>query len=135
MYLFKCQTWTLTTNQERKIQTCEMRCLRKVVNKTRRDKVRNVDIRNTIGIPPCIEFIEQQRLKWFGHLVRMKQDSPAAQAYNCRYQGQRKRGRPRKRWIDGVKETCSKYNLEIRDATTLAYERNLPTTLHGKSGR
>jgi hypothetical protein len=38
-----------------------MRCLRKAVNKTRLDKVRNTDVRNTIRILPCLEFIEQQR--------------------------------------------------------------------------
>jgi hypothetical protein len=40
-----------------------VRCLRKVVNKTRQDKVKDMDIRNTIGIPPCIKYIKQQRLK------------------------------------------------------------------------
>jgi hypothetical protein len=27
-----------------------------------RDRVRNTDIKNIIGIPPCIEYTEQQRL-------------------------------------------------------------------------
>jgi hypothetical protein len=30
--------------------------LKKLVNKTRRDRVRNKNIRNTIGISPCIEY-------------------------------------------------------------------------------
>jgi hypothetical protein len=102
---YQCQTWTLNINQERKIQTCEIRCLKKAVNKTRLNKVRNIDVRNTIGILPCLEFIGQQRLKWFGHLVRMQHDQPAVQAYNTRYEGYRSKGRPRKRWIDCVSET------------------------------
>lgn len=126
---YQCQTWTLKIDQERKIQTCEMRCLRKAVNKTRLDKVRNTDVRNTIGILPCLEFIEQQRLKWFGHLVRMQYDQPAAQAYNTRYEGYRSKGRPRKRWIDCVSETCSKKGIGLRKATILAHERKLLTTL------
>jgi hypothetical protein len=36
------------------------------VNKIRRDRARNTEIRNSIGVPSCIE---QKRLKWFGHLV------------------------------------------------------------------
>jgi hypothetical protein len=57
----------------------------------------------------------------------MQHDLPAGQAYNCRYPRQRLRGKPRKRWIDYVKETCSKYNLGIRNATILVYERETLT--------
>ena len=38
---YQCQTWSLTKALERKLVTCEMKYLRKVVNKTRRDKIRN----------------------------------------------------------------------------------------------
>jgi hypothetical protein len=34
-----------------------MKCWRKIVNKTRRDRVRNIDIRETIGNIPCLKFI------------------------------------------------------------------------------
>ena len=135
-HCYQCQTWTLNKTQERKIQTCEMRCLKKIVNKRRLDRVRNTDIRNTIGITSCTEHIEQQRMKWFGHLVRMQYDQPAAQAYNYQCSGYKARGRPRKRWIDYVTETCLKQRLRTREATLLAYERklHLPTTLGGTSG-
>uniref|UniRef100_A0A0B7BV07 Uncharacterized protein n=2 Tax=Arion vulgaris TaxID=1028688 RepID=A0A0B7BV07_9EUPU len=46
---YQCQTWPLTKTQERKITTCEMRCLRKAVNVTRRDRVRNENIRSIVG--------------------------------------------------------------------------------------
>lgn len=59
---YQCQTWTLNKDQVRKIHTCEMRCLRKALNKTRRDHVRNKEIRKTVGTTPVINFIENQRL-------------------------------------------------------------------------
>ena len=46
---YQCQTWSLNKTLERKLVTCEMRCLRKAVNKTRRDKIRNEDIRAMVG--------------------------------------------------------------------------------------
>jgi hypothetical protein len=70
---YKCQTWVLNKNQERYRPATF-----KVVNKTRQDKIRNMDILNTINIPPCIEYTEQHRLKWFGHLIRIQQHLPAA---------------------------------------------------------
>jgi hypothetical protein len=44
------------------------------------------------------------------------------------------RGRPRKRWIECIAETCLKYGLTTREATLLAYDRklHLPTTLKGR---
>ncbi|KAI8519496.1 hypothetical protein Bbelb_027530 [Branchiostoma belcheri] len=49
---YQCQTWTLTKPLERKIITCEMRCLRRLVNRTRRDKIRNTTIRQMAGVRP-----------------------------------------------------------------------------------
>ena len=114
-----------------------MICLRKTVNKTRRDRIRNTDIRDTVKTRPCLEYIDQQRIKWFGHLVRMQQDQPAAHAYNKLCQRYRNTGKPRKRWIDCVKETCHRHGIQIGEANNMAKERklHLPTTLRGTSGR
>ena len=38
----------------------------------RLDRVRNVDVRNELVIEPLIDKIEQGQLRWFGHLIRMK---------------------------------------------------------------
>ena len=79
---YQCQTWSLNKTLERKLVTCEMRCLRKAVNKTRRDKIRNEDIRAMVGATSVLQHIEQQRVKWFGHLTRMSPKQPALRAYN-----------------------------------------------------
>ena len=95
---YQCQTWTLTKDLERKLVTCEMKCLRKAVNKTRRDKIRNEVIRDMAGAKPVLQHIkQQQQVKWFGHITRMPINQPALRAYNTKYSGWRARGRPRKR--------------------------------------
>ena len=120
---YQSQTWALTKEQERKITTCEMRCLRKAVNKTRRDHIRNEDIRRTVGTTPAIRFIEKQRLKWFGHLVRMNPNTPVARAYNLKMESSRGRGRPRKRWVDGVTDILKLHNTTTYQATERALSR------------
>ena len=102
---YQCQTWSLNKTLERKLVTCEMRCLRKAVNKTRRDKIRNENIRAMVGATSVLQHIEQQRVKWFGHLTRMSPKQPALRAYNTRHSGWRARGRPRRRWSDSVADT------------------------------
>jgi hypothetical protein len=39
-FCYQSQTWPLCKAQEQQIVTCEMRCLRKVINVTRRDRMR-----------------------------------------------------------------------------------------------
>ncbi|XP_076059484.1 uncharacterized protein LOC143036121 [Oratosquilla oratoria] len=59
---YQCQTWTLTKSLERKITTCEMRCLRRAVNKTRRDMIRNTTIREMVGTTPVLHYIQRQTI-------------------------------------------------------------------------
>ena len=73
----QCQTWALTKVLERKLVTCEMKCLWRAANKTKRDKLRIDVIRDTVGATPVLHHIEQQQIKWFGHLMRMSPDQPA----------------------------------------------------------
>ena len=122
---YQCQTWTMTKSLERKITTCEMRCLRKAVNKTRRDRVPNTEIREMVGAKNIHQHIQHQRIKWFGHLIRLPPHHPAQRAYNVRFSGRKARGRPRRTWIDGVKETLSLYNIPPAQAFRRAAERCL----------
>ncbi|XP_078684141.1 uncharacterized protein LOC144917723 [Branchiostoma floridae x Branchiostoma belcheri] len=122
---YQCQTWTLSKAQERKLTSCEMRCLRRAAGKTRRDRVRNDVIRQLVGNKPVLQFIAKQRVQWFGHLMRMPTTQPALWAYTARHSGVRARGRPRRRWIDGVAETLRAHGMTLREATHLAVERQL----------
>ncbi|GFS01035.1 telomerase Cajal body protein [Elysia marginata] len=124
---YQCQTWPLTQGLKNKLVACKIRCLRKVVNKTRRDKIRNEVIRAQVGATPVLH-VENQQIKWFGHLMRMPTDQPAHQAYNSRYSGKRPRGRPRRRWSDSVADTLKGHNKSLCEASHLAIERRLHLT-------
>ena len=125
---YQCQTWSLTKDLERKLVTCEMKCLRKAVNKTRRDMT---------GAKPVLQYIKQQQVKWFGHITRMPINQPALRAYNTKYSGWRARGRPRKRWSDSAADTLRTQEMSLIQATHLTTDRQLcpPATPIGTSGR
>lgn len=122
---YQCQTWSLNVEKEWKITTCEMKCLRKTINVTRRDRIMNDIIRQQIGTKPVIDFIKQHRIKWFGHLMRMPNSKPALRAYLKRESGYKSRGRPRKTWLHGVKEVMKQHSLTTTDVTHLAQKRKL----------
>ena len=133
---YQCQSWTLTKSQLRKINTCEMKCLRRAANLTIRDRVRNDTIRQIVGTTPCATYIERQKIKWFGHVTRMQHHQLPAQALYQRSSGARARGRPRRKWIDDIKDIVESHGMTITSATHRAIEHklSLPTTPFGISG-
>ena len=48
IFLYACESWTLTAEIERKIQAMEMRCYRKVLNISYQDHITNQEVKNRI---------------------------------------------------------------------------------------
>jgi hypothetical protein len=82
-------------------------------------------------------YIERQKIKWFGHHVRMQQHQLPAQALYQRRSEVRARGRPRRRWIGDIKDIVETHGMTIICATHRALDHQLLllTTLNGISGR
>lgn len=51
---YQCQTWTMTSQDRMKITTTEMKCLRRILGVTRRDRIRNEEIRKRVGTTPIL---------------------------------------------------------------------------------
>ena len=54
------------------------------------------------------EHLRQTRLRWFGHIVRRDEEVEIKKVFELKIEGQRKRGRPVKRWIDVVEGDMKK---------------------------
>jgi hypothetical protein len=50
--------------------------LRWICDHTRRDRVRNDDIREILGVIPVEKKLVQHRLRWFGHIQWRSTDAP-----------------------------------------------------------
>ena len=57
-----------------------------------------------------VTYIKTNRLKWAGHVIHMKEQSPTRRVLVAVVEGRRQRGRPklRVRWEDGVMEDARK---------------------------
>jgi len=81
-----------------------MNCLRCIAEVTRQDRVRNEVIRSNFKIKRnIVKKVELRQLSYFGHVARMNQNRFSYIAMHSRVNGCIRRGRPRKRWIDSVK--------------------------------
>ena len=95
-----------------KIDVADMRMLRWMCGKTRKDKIKNERFQKHLGIVTIGDKIRQTHLRWFGHVqckpvtasvrksLAMKVNSPP-----------RGRGRPKRSWMDVVKIDIKKCNL------------------------
>src|ERR1700755_2995869 len=71
--MYGAETWSITRRQESRIQAMEMRILRAIIGKTRRDRIRNERVRQEVRVAPVMRRIEAARLRWWGHLERMQE--------------------------------------------------------------
>ena len=51
-----------------------MRVLRLIKGVTRRDRIRNAQIREELHIVPLLDDIDRKKLRWYGHVKRMSEE-------------------------------------------------------------
>ncbi|RCV31151.1 hypothetical protein SETIT_6G153900v2, partial [Setaria italica] len=73
--LYGAECWP-TKRHVQQISVAEMRMLHWICGHTRRDRVRNEDIRDRLGVAPIEEKLIQHRLRWFGHVQQRPPDAP-----------------------------------------------------------
>ncbi len=91
------ESWVLTAADRSRIQAAEMRPIRAMVGKTRRDRVRNIEVREEVGVCPILNRIDVAHLRWLGHIERMNEERVARGCWEWRPDGRRPTGRPRKK--------------------------------------
>jgi hypothetical protein len=110
--LYGAETWTLNRQQANKLLATEMDFWRRSARKSRKEKVLNVTIKEVMEVRKNIlEVIEEKRLRWFGHVKRMPGNRLSLKVLEWEPGGTRRRGRPKERWIDGVRRSMTNHGL------------------------
>jgi len=106
------ETWRLTENNKKRVEATEMDALRRSSRISRKDRIRNVTIRQQIGLEETIiKEIEQNQLTWYGHVQRMAEERLPKIALKGMPKQKRARGRPKKNWMEGIKKAMNERNL------------------------
>jgi hypothetical protein len=89
-----------------------MDALRRSSRISRKDRIRNVTIRQQIGLEETIiKEIEQNQLTLYGHVQRMAEGRLPKIALKWMLKQRRARGRPKKNWVEGIKKAMNERNL------------------------
>jgi len=68
------ETWPIRKENEVALQRAEMRMVRWMSNVKVKDRVPSKELRERVGIDDIILILQQNRLRWYGHLLR-KEDT------------------------------------------------------------
>src|SRR6218665_2889474 len=113
--LYGCETWTMTKKMEKKINACEMWIWRKMQRISWTEKKTNESVRMEIGIEED-EKLQQTAIRrkraFFGHVMRS--DGLEKRMMLACGEGRRRRGRPRRRWMDEIHEVTGMKLAELR---------------------
>jgi hypothetical protein len=68
--------------------------------------------------------IKSRRMRWAGHVARMRETRNAYRILVGKPEGKRPLGRPRRRWMDNIKMDLKKIGWDGRDWIELAQDRD-----------
>jgi hypothetical protein len=121
MLLCNFETWTLKASTKEKLLIFEMGCLRRIKGVTRRDPIRNVDIRKELKLKiDLVQRIQRKRLRYFGYVNRMTPDRLPHIALFGHVHGEKLERTTRKRWINNLREYGDELGKNIAEACRFA---------------
>jgi hypothetical protein len=95
-----------------RVEATEMGALRRSSRITRKEIIRNVTVRQQIGLEETIiKETEHNQLTWYGHVQRMTEGRLPKIALNWMPKQRRARGRPKKNWMEGIKKAMQERTL------------------------
>ncbi|KAJ4445432.1 hypothetical protein ANN_07237 [Periplaneta americana] len=107
-----------------RITAVEMKYLRRMMGNTKKDRIRNEQIREEAKQDkPLINKIEEKQLKWFGHANRMTEEREVKQVMEMRVEERRGRGRPRINWEDTVVRIGRKRGKTLAEMKKMSRDR------------
>ena len=93
----------MLANQEdfkaQRLMVAEMRRIRWMCGYTKLDRIRNVVIKDRVGLAPLEDKLRETRLRWFGQVMRRSVSTPVGRCEEIDLaQCKRGRGRPKMSW-------------------------------------
>jgi hypothetical protein len=109
--VYGAEVWQIPSKEINNILSTEMDVLRK----SRMERTKNESIKEIMGVkgkPDIIDTIKKKRLQRYGHVNRMSEERIPKLIMEWMPLERRKRGRPRKTWMEGVQAAMTTRNLE-----------------------
>ena len=91
----------MRAHQEKRLNVFHMRCLRRILGITWQETVTNKVVLVKAGIPSLYTLLKQRRMRWLGHVTRMKDGRIPKDLYMANWrQGKNQQDDPQLRFKD-----------------------------------
>ena len=80
------------------------------------DRVPSKGSRERLGLDNIISVLQQNRLRWYGHVLQKEDNDWVKKCMEYEVEGARPRGRPKKTWREIVENDCQVHKLNREDA-------------------
>ena len=123
--MYGAETRAVKKAQEKKLDVAEMRMLRWMCGVTKLDRIRNERIRGATKVGETSKKVQESRLKWNGHVLRREDEYVGNIVTRMEVPGKRRRGRPKRRWLDSTRNDLLERELSREDTQDRAKWRRI----------
>ena len=102
--LYGMETVAVTERQVGKKEVAELKMVRWALGVTRKDRIGSEYVRGTAKIAKLGDKLRNARLRWYGHVKRREVGYVGKTMMEMAVPSRRKRGKPRRRWMDLARE-------------------------------
>jgi len=110
------ETWPERKENVVALQRAEMRMVRWMCGVKLKDRLPSKELRDRLGIDDIALVLQQNRLRWYGHVLRKDDDYWVTKCMKYEVEGPIPRGRPKRTWREVVREDCQARKLNKEDA-------------------
>ena len=89
------------------LQRAEMRMVRWMCGVKLKDRLPSKELRERLGVDDIALILQQNRLRWYGHVLRKDDDDWVNKCMEYEVEGLRPRGRPKRTWREVVRGLSS----------------------------
>ena len=106
--LYGCETWKLTKVEEKRLDTFQFQCLRRILGIRWQQHVTNDRVKEISGMTQISGEVRRRRWNWLGHIFRREEENDCRVALGWAPEGRRARGRPKTKWRRTVEKERQK---------------------------
>ena len=119
--LYGLETVPLTKKQEAELAVAELKMLRFALGVTRLNKIKKEFIRGTAQVRSIGDKVREARLRWYGYVQRWNAEFIGKRMLCLELPGKRRRGRPKMRYMDAVREDMRVVGVSDRDTANRSW--------------
>ena len=124
IFLYNSELWTLNNKLEHNIDVFHRSLLRQMLKINWTHKVTNIELYNKTNQEKWSNIIKTRRLNWYGHLMRLPEETPAKQVLKeSARKVKRPAGRPKLTWTKQINNQITELGMTADDAQSLTSDR------------